>query len=168
MRKLSLAAVGLSMILLILNVSLYDKLQQFIPVIRGLEAETTYILALRVLVINILSLTAFLVPTKSIHRSHQLSDLNRFGGWVLMFIMFKMSFEFLGLFYREFLEMQMYLLLAGMAALLIYGVMRHGYLFTQAFWKKVSFNTSEKILFISLLLLYLAVNVPAVFAGMNQ
>jgi hypothetical protein len=82
--------------------------------------------------------------------------------------MFKMSFEFLGLFYREFLEMQMYLLLAGMAALLIYGVMRHGYLFTQAFWKKVSFNTSEKILFISLLLLYLAVNVPAVFAGINQ
>ncbi len=85
-----------------------------------------------------------------------------------MFIMFKMTFEFLGLFYREFLEMQMYLLLAGIAALLIYGVMRHRYLFAQAFWKKVSFNTSEKILFISLLLFYLVVNVPAVCAGMNQ
>lgn len=168
MRKLSLAAICLSVILLILNVSLFDKLPQSIPVIRGIEAETTHILAPRVLVINILSLTAFLVLAKSIHRSHQSSDLKRFGGWVLMFIMFKMSFEFLGLFYREYLEMQMYLLLAGIAALLFYGVMRHRYLFTQAFWKRVSFNTSEKILFISLLLLYLVVNVPAVLAGMNQ
>ncbi|MDC7230695.1 MAG: hypothetical protein PQJ48_10330 [Sphaerochaetaceae bacterium] len=162
MRKLAIGASVLSIILLVLNVVLYNNIPQIIPVLRGLEAEKTFLLSIRILVINSLTLAAFLILSKSIRRSQRDNELNTYGSWILIFIMGKMLVEFIGLFYEDFLILQGYFLLAGFILLFAYGVLRHRYLINKEFWKPVRFITSEKIVLSMLLIAYIAVNIPVI------
>ncbi len=168
MRKLAVGASVLSIILLVLNVVLYNNIPQVIPVLRGVEAGKTFLLSIRILVINILTLAAFLLFSKSIHRSRRDNELNSYGSWILIFIMVKMLSEFTGLFYEGFLILQMSLLLAGVVLLLLYGLFRHRYLISKEFWKPVRFIASEKIILAILLIAYIAVNIPVVSIFSNQ
>ena len=168
MRKLAVGASVLSIILLVLNVVLYNNIPQVITVLRGVEAEKTFLLSIRILVINILTLAAFLILSKSIHRSQRDNELNSYGSWILIFIMVKMLSEFTGLFYEGFLILQMSLLLAGVVLLLLYGLFRHRYLISKEFWKPVKFIASEKIILAILLIAYIAVNIPVLSIIPNQ
>lgn len=160
MKKLAAGAAVLSIILFVLTMLLYNNIPQVVPVLRGIEAEKTRLLSIRILVINIITLAVFLVLSKSIHRSRRDNELNTYGSWILLFIMGKMLLEFIGLLYDSFLVPQMYLLLAGVVLLLLYGWFRHRYLISKEFWEPIRFITSEKILLAILLLAYIAVNIP--------
>ena len=162
MRKIATGAGILSILLLALNMIFYNNIPQVIPVLRGLEAEKTFLLSIRILIINILTLTAFLILSESIHRSQGDNELNTYGSWILIFIMVKMLVEFAGLFYKDLLILQIYLLLAGFILLLAYGMLQHRYLISKDFWKPVKFITSEKIVLSMLLITYIAVNIPAI------
>ena len=162
MRKLAVGAGVLSVILIVLDITLYDNILQVVPVIRGIEAEKSLFLVMRILIINILTLMAFLVLAKSIQRSHRNDKLETYGSWILVFIMFKMLVEFLGLFHEVFLNLQMYPLLVGVGLLLAYGLVRHRYLLGREFWKTVRFDVSENIALVVILIAYLAVNIPAI------
>jgi len=168
MRKLAVGAGVLSIILLVLNMVLYNNIPQVIPVFRGIEADKTILLSVRILVINILTLAAFLILSKSIHRSRRDNELNTYGSWILIFILVKMVVEFTGLFSKGFLILQMYLLLASVILLFTYGLLRHRYLFSKEFWKPVRFIMSEKIILAILLVAYIAVNIPVVSVFSSQ
>jgi hypothetical protein len=162
MRKLAAGAGVLSMTLLIINLSFYNHIPQDIPVLRGIVADKTLLLSIRVLIINMLTLAAFLILANSIHRVQQEAGLNIYGAWILGFIMVKMTFECIGLFYERFFIFQMYLLLAGIVFLLAYGLIRHRNLFRKEFWEPVRFYASEKFILAILLITYIAVNIPVV------
>jgi hypothetical protein len=168
MRKLAVGASVLSIILLVLNVVLYNNIPQVIPVLRGFEAGKTFLLSIRILVINILTLAAFLILSKSIHRSQRDNELNSYGSWILIFIMVKMLSEFTGLFYEGFLDPPDVPPVSGVVLLLLYGLFRHRYLFSKEFWKPVRFIMSEKIILAILLIAYIAVNIPVLSIIHNQ
>ncbi len=168
MRKLAVGACALSVILFVLNIILYDRILQVLPVIRGIEAEKSLLLSMRILIINILTLAAFLVLTRSVHRSPRSGDLNTYGSWVLIFIMFKMLVEFIGLFHEGFLNLQMYPLLAGVLLLSAYGVSRHRYLISKEFWAPIRFSASEKIILMVILIAYATANIPAISIAAGQ
>lgn len=168
MRKLAAGAGVLSLILFVLILALYEYIPQTIPVLRGIEADKSLFLSIRILVINILTLAAFLILAKSIYRSQQDYELNTYGTWILIFIMVKMLLEFVGLLYESFLNLQMYILLAGVVLLGFYGLSRHRYLFGKEFWKPIRFLASEKIILTILLITYIAVNIPVVSMISNQ
>jgi hypothetical protein len=94
--------------------------------------------------------------------------LSTFGSLVLIFIMGKMLVEFIGLFHAKIMRIQMYPLLATLLFLLIYGALRHKYLFNKAFWKTIRFNTSEKIILTLLLIAYVVVNIPVLVVVGNR
>ena len=162
MRKFAVGAGVLSIILFVLTFLLYENILKMVPVVRGIEAEKSVLLSLRILIINILTLMAFLVLAKSIQRSHRNDKLETYGSWILVFIMFKMLLEFLGLFHEVLLNLQMYPLLMGVGLLLAYGLVRHRYLLGREFWKTVRFDASENIALVVILIAYLAVNIPAI------
>jgi hypothetical protein len=168
MRKLGIGTAVLAVILFILNITLYDKIFQVIPVIRGVEAEKSLFLSMRILIINILTLIAFLVLAKSISRSHEKRGLSTFGSWILFFFIAKMSLEFIGLFTKGVLEVQMYPLVLGIILLLLFGISRYRFLLSKGFWETVRFSATEKIILIFLLVAYIAVNIPAISVVVNR
>lgn len=168
MRKLATGAGVLSITLLIINLILYNNIPQVIPVLRGIEAEKTLLLSIRVLAINILTLATFLILANSLYRGHRDNNLIIYGKWILGFIMFKMVLEFIGLFYARFFAFQMYLLLAGIVLLLFYGLSQHRYLFCKKFWYPVKFFASEKIVLAIFLLVYIVLHIPVVSMVLNH
>jgi hypothetical protein len=168
MRKIAIAAGILAAVLLVLNLVLYDRILQDLPVVRGINAQKSVLLSIRILIINILTLTAFLTLANSMYRSQRIKDLSTFGSLVLIFIMGKMLVEFIGLFHAKIMRIQMYPLLATLLFLLIYGALRHKYLFNKAFWKTIRFNTSEKIILTLLLIAYVVVNIPVLVVLGNR
>lgn len=168
MRKLATGTGVLSITLIILNLILYKDIPQVIPVLRGIEAEKTLLLSIRVLAINILTLATFLILSNSLYRAKRGKDLIIYGKWILGFIMFKMVLEFIGLFYARFFALQMYFLLAGIVLLLLYGLSRHRYLFCKKFWYPVRFLASEKIVLVIFLLVYIVLQIPVVSIVLNH
>ncbi len=161
MKKVAFSAGILSVMLFILNIVLYERIIDPIPVVRGIFAEKTWLLSVRILISNILSLSAFLILAQSIARSHKEKELNALGISIIIYIMLKMTFEFIALFDTGTLEIQVYPLLFGLAILVGVSFFRYRMLFERAFWKVVHFTAREKGILLLLLLIYIAIQIPA-------
>lgn len=162
MRKLAVCAVLLSILLFLLNIVLYDKIVTFLPVIRGISTEKTVFLSLRILIINILTLFAYLILVTSISRTQQAANLQNLGFWILILLMSKMLFEFVGLFNAWFMNIQIYPLFAGIAALLFHSVTKYTFIYSKTFWKSISFTKGEITTLIFLLLCYIGIHIPVI------
>ena len=162
MRKLSYVAGVFVLVLFVLQVILYDRIIDFIPVIRGIMAEKSLLLSMRILLINILSLAAFLILARSISCVHAGKILNRLGISILVYIMLKTGFEFLSLFNTGILHIQVYPLIGGIALLLLFGFFRYRFLFERDFWKDVRFTAREKGSLVVFMILYLALQIPVI------
>ncbi len=160
MRKTAALSGVLALLLLILTLVLYDSIRDPVPLIRGWEAPKTVLLSLRILIINILALSAFLILSKSIARQVSDGRLKPVGRWILIFIMVKMGLEFTAMFSQVLLESIVFPLLTGIIALLLYALIRHRYLFSKDFWVEIRLSSSEKLILTALLIAYIAVNIP--------
>lgn len=161
-RKIALAVSSLSAVLLVLCIVLYDEVAAILPIVRGVSEPKTLFLSIRILLINIETLAAFLLLSKSIGRVHHQKELEVLGPLVLLLIGIKMILEFIGMFRTSFLHWVQYPILVGMLGFVFFAWLNHRIVFSREFWKPVKFTKLEVSFFVVLLIGYIASNMPLI------
>jgi len=147
--------------IILLSFLLYARINDTLPVYRGIIIEKNIFWATRIQFINLLTYFAILILGNSVLRYEEFKKSKVVAVSLILTVMCKSIIEFVSLFYNAWLNNSVAILVPTLIIGLSIALYHSKYILKSKRWKNIKFNFIEKIVLSIIGIAYIAINIPS-------